>query len=84
MTKCWCRALLSAHHRTPLLNLGATPVFIDSEEENWNIDPELLEVAIKDRIAKTGEYDSNFWLCTITLDPNLKIKGQDNAYNETP
>ena len=28
----------------------------------------------------TGEYDSNYWLCTITLDPYLKIKGQDNAY----
>lgn len=30
----------------------------------------------------TGEYDSNFWLCTITLDENLKIKGQENAYKE--
>jgi len=29
---------------------------------------------------KTGEYDSNYWLCTITLDPDLKIKGQENAY----
>ena len=28
----------------------------------------------------TGEYDSNYWLCTITLDPELKIKGQENAY----
>ena len=25
-------------------------------------------------------YDSNYWLCTITLDPDLKIKGQENAY----
>jgi dTDP-4-amino-4,6-dideoxygalactose transaminase len=25
-------------------------------------------------------YDSNYWLCTITLDPSLKIKGQENAY----
>ena len=30
----------------------------------------------------TGEYDSNFWLCTVTLDPSLKIKGQENAYKE--
>ena len=30
----------------------------------------------------TGEYDSNFWLCTITLDPDLKIKGRENAYKE--
>lgn len=28
------------------------------------------------------EYDSNFWLCTATLDPNLKIKGQENAYKQ--
>jgi len=28
----------------------------------------------------TGEYDSNYWLCTITLDPELKVKGQENAY----
>lgn len=28
----------------------------------------------------TGEYDSNYWLCTITIDPEVKIKGQENAY----
>ena len=39
----------------PITYLGATPVFIDSEKETWNMDPELLEVAIKDRIAKTGK-----------------------------
>ncbi|MBD5585010.1 MAG: aminotransferase class I/II-fold pyridoxal phosphate-dependent enzyme, partial [Clostridia bacterium] len=38
----------------PITYLGATPVFIDSEHESWNMDPELLEEAIKDRIAKTG------------------------------
>jgi len=33
---------------------------------------------------ETGEpvYDSNYWLCTITLDPGLKIQGQENAYRE--
>ena len=39
----------------PITYLGATPVFIDSERESWNMDPELLEEAIKDRIAKTGK-----------------------------
>ena len=39
----------------PITYLGATPVFVDSERETWNIDPELLEEAIKDRIAKTGK-----------------------------
>ena len=28
----------------------------------------------------TGEYDSNYWLCTITIDPSVHIKGQENAY----
>ena len=28
----------------------------------------------------TGEYDSNYWLCTITLDESLRVKGQENAY----
>lgn len=39
----------------PITYLGATPVFIDSEKETWNMDPALLEEAIKDRIAKTGK-----------------------------
>ncbi len=39
----------------PITYLGATPVFVDSERETWNMDPELLEEAIKDRIAKTGK-----------------------------
>lgn len=38
----------------PIAYLGATPVFVDSERDTWNMDPELLELAIKDRIAKTG------------------------------
>lgn len=39
----------------PVTYLGATPVFIDSEPDTWNMDPDLLEEAIKDRIAKTGK-----------------------------
>ncbi len=39
----------------PVTYLGATPVFVDSEKDTWNMDPELLEEAIKDRIAKTGK-----------------------------
>ena len=39
----------------PVTYLGATPVFVDSEKESWNMDPDLLEVAIKDRIARTGK-----------------------------
>ena len=39
----------------PITYLGATPVFIDSERDTWNMDPELLENAIIDRIEKTGK-----------------------------
>ena len=38
----------------PITYLGATPIFVDSEKDTWNMDPQLLEEAIKDRIAKTG------------------------------
>lgn len=38
----------------PITYLGATPIFVDSEEDTWNMDPQLLEQAIVDRIAKTG------------------------------
>lgn len=39
----------------PVTYLGATPVFVDSEPDSWNMDPTLLESAIEDRIAKTGK-----------------------------
>ena len=39
----------------PVTYLGATPVFVDSEEDTWNMDPQLLEEAIRDRMAKTGK-----------------------------
>lgn len=39
----------------PIAYLGATPIFVDSEAETWNIDPVLLEEAINDRISKTGK-----------------------------
>ena len=39
----------------PVTYLGATPVFVDTEPETWNMDPVLLEQAILDRIEKTGK-----------------------------
>ena len=39
----------------PITYLGATPIFVDSERDTWNMDPVLLEEAIKDRIAKRGK-----------------------------
>ena len=32
--------------------------------------------------GQVGRFDSNYWLCTIELDPSLRIKGQENAYKE--
>ena len=39
----------------PITYLGATPVFVDSEVDTWNMNPVLLEKAIKDRTEKTGK-----------------------------
>jgi dTDP-4-amino-4,6-dideoxygalactose transaminase len=39
----------------PITYLGAKPIFVGSESETWNMDPVLLEEAIKDRIVKTGK-----------------------------
>jgi dTDP-4-amino-4,6-dideoxygalactose transaminase len=39
----------------PITYLGATPVFVDSEKDTWNMDPLLLDEAIQDRIVRTGK-----------------------------
>ena len=49
-----CQSFTFCASSHPVTYLGAKPVFIDSEEESWNMDPALLETAITDRIAKTG------------------------------
>jgi dTDP-4-amino-4,6-dideoxygalactose transaminase len=45
-----CSSFTFAASANPVVYLGATPVFIDSEPETWNMDPVLLEEAVKDRI----------------------------------
>jgi dTDP-4-amino-4,6-dideoxygalactose transaminase len=40
----------------PITYVGAKPIFIGSEKDTWNMDPELLEKAILDRKEKTGRY----------------------------
>lgn len=49
-----CQSLTFAASANPILYQGATPVFVDSEMQTWNMSPELLEKAIKDRI-KNGK-----------------------------
>lgn len=47
-----CQSFTFSATANPIIYQGATPIFIDSEMDTWNMDPELLEVAIKDRIKK--------------------------------
>lgn len=49
-----CQSFTFCASSNPVVYLGAKPVFVDSERETWNMDPELLEKAINDRMAKTG------------------------------
>jgi len=47
-----CQSFTFSASANPIVYQGAVPVFIDSEKETWNMDPSLLEEAIKDRISK--------------------------------
>jgi len=46
-----CQSKTFAASTNPVVYQGATPVFVDSEKETWNICPEQMEIAIKDRIS---------------------------------
>ena len=47
-----CQSFTFSASANPILYLGATPIFIDSEKETWNISPELMEDAIKNRLRE--------------------------------
>lgn len=47
-----CQSMTFSATANPITYVGATPVFVDSEKDTWNISPVLLEDAIKDRVAK--------------------------------
>ena len=51
-----CQSFTFCASANPVTYVGATPVFVDSEPNSWNMDPTLLEQAIIDRKAKTGKY----------------------------
>ncbi|MBQ0062173.1 MAG: aminotransferase class I/II-fold pyridoxal phosphate-dependent enzyme [Bacteroidales bacterium] len=50
-----CQSFTFSASANPIVYQGATPVFVDSEPGTWNMDPQLLEQAIQDRMAKTGK-----------------------------
>ncbi|PIA77553.1 pyridoxal phosphate-dependent aminotransferase [Gaetbulibacter sp. 4G1] len=47
-----CQSFTFSASANPIIYQGASPIFIDSESDTWNMSPELLEIAIKDRIEK--------------------------------
>lgn len=47
-----CQSMTFSASANPIAYLGATPIFVDSEKDTWNICPIALEEAINDRIAK--------------------------------
>lgn len=47
-----CQSMTFSASANPIVYQGATPIFIDSERETWNICPKALEIAIKDRLSK--------------------------------
>ena len=49
-----CQSFTFSASANPVTYQGATPVFVDSEPETWNMDPTLLDRAISDRVTKTG------------------------------
>lgn len=51
-----CQSFTFAASANPIAYLGGKPIFVDSEEDTWNMNPVFLEEAIKDRFAKTGKY----------------------------
>lgn len=47
-----CQSMTFSASANPIVYQGATPIFIDSERETWNICPKALEIAIKDRLSR--------------------------------
>lgn len=47
-----CQSFTFSASANPIVYQGATPVFVDSEKDTWNMDPEYLEAAIADRMAR--------------------------------
>jgi dTDP-4-amino-4,6-dideoxygalactose transaminase len=50
-----CQSMTFSASANPIVYQGAKPVFVDSEEETWNISPEYLETSINDRLKETGK-----------------------------
>ena len=49
-----CQSFTFSASANPIVYLGGTPVFVDSEPDTWNMDPTMLDESIRDRLEKTG------------------------------
>jgi dTDP-4-amino-4,6-dideoxygalactose transaminase len=72
----FCSTLTFAASANPIAYLGAKPVFIDSERQSWNMDPQVLQTALEQR-AKSGKLPKALILVhlygqTADIDPILK------------
>jgi dTDP-4-amino-4,6-dideoxygalactose transaminase len=77
-----CSTFTFAGSAFPIRYRGATPVFIDSEESSWNMAPQLLEEAVKDRLKKGKRIKAvivfHLYGQSADLDPIMKICNQYN------
>ena len=68
-----CQSFTFCASCNPVLYQGATPVFVDSELDTYNLDPELLDKAIADRIAVTGRKPKAIIpVCLYGMPPKMK------------
>lgn len=78
-----CQSFTFCASCNPVLYQGATPVFVDSEPDTYNLDPELLDKAIADRIAVTGRKPKAIIpVCLYGMPPKMKeIMAVANKYD---
>ena len=67
-----CQSFTFVASANPIIYLGATPIFVDSEPDTWNISPVFLEEAILDRKKKTGKYPKAIvTVCLYGMPPKM-------------
>jgi len=78
-----CQSFTFSATANPIVYQGATPIFVDSEDDTWNISPKLLEKAILDRKKKAGKYPKAIVIVDLygmpaKMDEILSIASQYN------
>ena len=74
-----CQSFTFSASANPITYLGGTPVFVDSEEETWNMSPQFLEQAIHDRKAKRTIFQSAKTQQKLS---DLNTRGKNAALSE--